>query len=79
MNKTVISLIAIGGAYMLLPVLLMFAVLWFFDTLRTHAEMRDAAQTATIADWRPEIPQCDQPLWERIKDRCAQEDSHVGP
>jgi len=77
--KNTILVISLAGAYMLFPVLVLFGLLWFFDTLRTHAEMRDAAQPDTMADWRPEIPQCDQPLWDRIRDRCAQEDSHAGP
>lgn len=71
--------IVAGGAYILFPVVVIIGLLWFVDTLRTHAEQRDAEQPDTMADWRPDIPECDEPLWERIKDRCTQEDSDARP
>lgn len=59
------------GMYLLLPVAVLFAFFWFVDVLMTHAEARDSEQTTRVAkDWRPEIPDCDAPLWDRIREGC---------
>jgi hypothetical protein len=84
MIRTVsISAIALGGLYILFPVAVLFAVLWLADVLISHDELkqlRQAEQSAIIPrPIGPEIPQCDKPLWDRVKDGCPQEDSHAGP
>ena len=63
------------GAWLMLPVVVLFGLMWFVDTLQTHAEERMMQQPDTQGWSPPRIPQCDKPLWERIKDRCAGEDN----
>ena len=57
--------------WMLSPLLLAGGLMWFYDYVKANAP-RPAVQ-AQPTDWRPDIPQCDKPLWERITEGCNED------
>ena len=78
-SKTEASFLALmvaAGAYVLLPVVVLFGLAWFVETLQNHhqakqiriAEMQARAQRITPRGRK--IPKCDKPLWDRITDGC---------
>lgn len=80
MKKTETTLLVfIRGAmiFFLWPLLVAGGLMWFYDFVKTNAPSRVQNEAIPYRDWRPEIPQCDKPLWDRIREGCdeKQDDS----
>ena len=56
------------AAIMIWPFLLISFSAWVIQAVKAHAE-RPRPQVVA-KDWRPDIPQCDKPLWDRIREGC---------
>jgi hypothetical protein len=71
-------IIGIAGALMLFPLTIVALLAHFVLFLKTHAEERqlerEANRPQVSEHYGPEIPECDKPLWERIKDRCQDDE-----
>lgn len=54
--------------FLMWPIFVTAGVLWFVDFVKTNA--RAPVVQAEPKDWRPTIPHCDKPLWDRIREGC---------